>query len=83
MLQKSSRTDRLAVVIRRTGARQGLDVMLSFDADDAELLARTSQIENGQIRRFAATDDERGVAEECVQFLVPLFVQSRVRGLEH
>ena len=67
--QGSGLADRLAVVIRRTGARQGLDVMLSFDADNAELLARTTQIENGQISRFAATNHERGAAEQRVQFL--------------
>ena len=81
MRQRRAPGDRLAVVIRRTVPRQRLDVVPALGADDAELLARAGDVENRQVRRFAAADDERRGAEQRMQVLVGRVVQGGVGGL--
>ncbi len=81
--QRGAAADGLAVVIRRTVPRQRLDVVPALGADDAELLARAGDVEDRQVRRFAAADDERRGAEQGMQLLAGRVVQGGVGGLGH
>ena len=81
--QRRGAGDRLAVVKRRAGARHRLDVVPSIGANDAELLARTGDVEEHEVGGFAASDHERRGAQQRMQLLGGRVVQGGVDGLVH
>src|SRR5262249_51751058 len=83
VFQRLAAGDGLAVAVGGVVGRQRLDVVVAFEADDAEVVSRTGAVQDADVGRLVAPDEERLAGTEGVGRLRLRVEQGRVVHRRH